>query len=361
MDAARRSVIRPLSRRARWTLLALATVLLVTLGPALVLAPSPPVGTPRFLANWAYDVRLIAAGPAKAGLSLIRGFRGGWRLLDEPAGRAVLPDGLDLAATIYAPERPTPGPGVLLLHGSTPQGRRLGLYRALAGHLCARGYVVLAPDQRGYGDSADPTRLDLATSFDYVGDARRALEYLGQMGGVDSSRLSVVGHSFGADVAISLGLADPRVRNIVAFAPTRGLLARAGPDDAPQTAYYVRREMRYMKLPRPIPSEVFVAYRLPLALDAHMAALSRPGHTPLLVIEGGGEPAPQRDHFAGLYHRIAAPKAHLVLPQADHYANVADLGPLTVFSQSTMTELTNAVDGFLSPSPGAGPFPCGAA
>jgi pimeloyl-ACP methyl ester carboxylesterase len=257
---------------------------------------------------------------------------------------------IDLVATLHVPDRRTPVPGILLLHGSTPVGRKLGLYRVLADELCARGYAVLVPDQRGYGESTDPPRLDRAAAFDYVGDARRALDYLAGVDGVDASRLHVIGHSFGADVALSVGLAEPRVLKIVAFAPARGLIERAGTANAPQTGYYVRREMRYMELPSSIAREVFFAYRLPLLLDAHLDALSRPGHKPLLLIEGDREPSEQRDCLARLYERIAEPKAHVTLHRADHYANVADLGPFTVYSRRTMNELMDAIDGFLSPS-----------
>jgi pimeloyl-ACP methyl ester carboxylesterase len=326
-------------------------VVLATAGPAVLLAPVTPDWTPEFLAHWTYDVRLFLARPAKSVLALVHGSPSDWQILHSRSGRSVRAIGpeVDLAATLYVPDRPAPVPGILLLHGSTPAGRELGLYRVLADELCARGYAVLAPDQRGYGESPDPPRPDRATAFDYVGDARRALDYLARVEGVDASRLHVVGHSFGADVALSVGLTEPRVLKIVAFAPTRGLIERAGTRNAPQTGYYVRREMRYMELPSPIAQEVFFAYRLPLILDAHLDALSRPGHRPLLLIEGDREPIQQRDYLARLYDRIAEPKAHLTLHLADHYANVADLGPLTIYSQRTMNELTNAIDDFLSP------------
>ena len=45
---------------------------------------------------------------------------------------------------------------VLLLHGNTPRGSDLAFYRVLGRRLADLGYLVVAPDFSGFGESADP-------------------------------------------------------------------------------------------------------------------------------------------------------------------------------------------------------------
>ena len=81
-------------------------------------------------------------------------------------------------------------PVVVLLHGAMCRGAS---WDWLARQLCAAGYRVLAPDQRGHGRSSKPPAL--RTSYDrdaYVGDLERFLDALGV------ERCALIGHSTGA-------------------------------------------------------------------------------------------------------------------------------------------------------------------
>ena len=255
--------------------------------------------------------------------------------------------GVTLVATLYGAEGPKERPGVLLLHGSTPVGRRLGLYRVLGAALARRGYTVLAPDQRGYGDSDDPPRRDDARAFDYVGDAKHLVSALASLASVDAERLHVVGHSFGGDVALAVGLVDPRLRRIVAVGPVRRFDERMGRPGAPLLAYQLRREMRYLSLSQPVPREVFLAYRFPMNLEGLLDRLVAPGHPPLLLIDGEREPAADRAWLAEVCARVAEPKRCLTLADADHYANVSSLGPFIVYDRRAVAQLADAIDTWL--------------
>jgi alpha-beta hydrolase superfamily lysophospholipase len=92
---------------------------------------------------------------------------------------------------------------VVLCHGGTPLGRRLALFTVAARKLAERGYVVLAVDLRGFGDSERPPRFETAADLDFVQDVTAAVDYLATLRRVDGSRIGVVGHSFGAGVAVA--------------------------------------------------------------------------------------------------------------------------------------------------------------
>lgn len=86
------------------------------------------------------------------------------------------------------------GAPVLLLHGITDSGRMWG---RVADGLAEQGFAVIAPDQRGHGESDVP---DYGYAYDhYAQDAIALLSYL------DKSPAIVMGHSFGGLISMWLG------------------------------------------------------------------------------------------------------------------------------------------------------------
>lgn len=66
--------------------------------------------------------------------------------------------------------------------------------------LAAAGYRVVAPDQRGYGQTDRPDDVRSYTQLHLVGDAIGLLDALGE------ERVVVVGHDWGAPVAWNTAL-----------------------------------------------------------------------------------------------------------------------------------------------------------
>ena len=135
-----------------------------------------------------------------------------------------------LRATRWPGRSDTTGPPILLLHGL---GADRHAWRLVAPDL--RPLPVLALDARGHGDSAPGRGYGLD---DVAADAVTALDALGL------SRALVVGHSWGAAVALTLAAGSPeRVLGVVAldggFTPRRTAEQRARlrtdltPPDAP--------------------------------------------------------------------------------------------------------------------------------
>lgn len=124
-------------------------------------------------------------------------------------------EGARLAGHLYVPSALAPGerrPAVLLCHGFAgfkelllpPYGRRLA----------AEGFVVLAFDYRGFGDSeGEAGRL---VPPDQVVDIRNALTYLQSRPEVDGARLALWGSSFGGANAVYAAAVDRRVKAVAA-------------------------------------------------------------------------------------------------------------------------------------------------
>ena len=137
---------------------------------------------------------------------------------------------LALAGTLTLPavSSGTRVPAVVLISGSGPQDRDAaapGLrgwrpFRQIADTLSRRGIAVLRLDDRGVGGS-DRGSPD-ATTMDLAGDIRAAVAYLRTRPEIDGSRIALVGHSEGAQIAPIVAADDPALRAIVMVAgPSR--------------------------------------------------------------------------------------------------------------------------------------------
>ena len=152
--------------------------------------------------------------------------------------------GMSVPAFLLVPhERVAPGPAVLAQHGHGPgKSEVAGLdddasREAVAEHhgdyghvLAERGYVVLAPDLRGFGERADWTPPDkylcdlnlvhaqaAGTSplAQNLWDLGRALDVLEQHPLVDPERIGMVGLSYGGTATLFLAAHDERIHAAV--------------------------------------------------------------------------------------------------------------------------------------------------
>ena len=127
---------------------------------------------------------------------------------------AFFSEGCKLVGDLYAPDDLRPDErraGIVLCHGYTgvkdlylPDNARV---------LVETGYVVLAFDYKGWGESEGPrTRL---APYSRVADVQAALTFLGTQEAVDETRLGIYGTSYGGATVVWTGAIDRRVRCIV--------------------------------------------------------------------------------------------------------------------------------------------------
>jgi len=105
--------------------------------------------------------------------------------------------------------------------------------------------------------------------------------------------------------------------------------------------------MCYLRLSQPVPPKVFLAYRFPMNLERLLDRLVTLGHPPLLLIDESREPAADRVWLAEVCARVAEPKRCLTLADAEHYANVSELGPFVVYDRRAAAQLADAIDPWL--------------
>lgn len=137
---------------------------------------------------------------------------------ENSAGRAKFAGTLTLPRTSGPPH-----PAMLLITGSGSQNRDEELFGhkpflLLADYLTRRGIAVLRVDDRGVGGSMG--EVADATTDDFVGDALAGVEFLRARAEIDSSRIGLLGHSEGANIAVEVAAKSDRVAFIVLLATT---------------------------------------------------------------------------------------------------------------------------------------------
>jgi fermentation-respiration switch protein FrsA (DUF1100 family) len=124
-------------------------------------------------------------------------------------------DGISLSAVLHIPDSHKPGqklPAFLVLHGF--MGSKDESHAEIQAKMLADwGYAALRFDFRGLGDSGGVRGFVLCE--DQVADTKNALTWLAQRPEIDPKRIAVIGHSFGAAVAIYAGATDERFAAVI--------------------------------------------------------------------------------------------------------------------------------------------------
>lgn len=112
--------------------------------------------------------------------------------------------GISLKGTFTKPFGSVNAPAVVLISGSGPSDRNQTIFGhkiflVIADYLTRNGFAVLRYDDRGAGESEGSFRN--ATVRDHAEDASFAINYLKSRYDVDSSRIGILGHSLGAEIA----------------------------------------------------------------------------------------------------------------------------------------------------------------
>jgi alpha-beta hydrolase superfamily lysophospholipase len=128
---------------------------------------------------------------------------------------SFLSDGLKLSAVLHVPEGRKPGqrlPAFVVLHGFV--GSKDESHAEIQARMVEEmGYAALRFDFRCCGES-EGERAQVRC-FDQVTDAKNALTFLASREEVDPGRIGVVGHSFGAAVAVYAAGIDERFACVI--------------------------------------------------------------------------------------------------------------------------------------------------
>jgi pimeloyl-ACP methyl ester carboxylesterase len=319
-------------------------------GSAAGIGRTPPGWLPDPARNLAFDLQLALSPEVKKISSVSKGLSNGIQVYIDNQGETIqfVSDGLTIRGSLYSPPEKGIYPAILIVHGSSPEGRKSGLYRVLGKELSERGYVVMTVDMRGFGESDAPKQIDTLQAFDFPADIKTAAAYLVSLDNTDPDRIYTIGHSAGADQVLWAGIEDERVKKIIVIGPSRRIAERYGDEQKPEFHYFQRRMTQYMSLSQTIPDPIFVGMAARADIEQHVGYFSSPAHKPLLLIDGGLEDHADLIFLQEFYNSISEPKRYLNLPGSDHYGNTANWGRIVLYDQIVISSLVEAIDQWLS-------------
>jgi len=122
-------------------------------------------------------------------------------------------DGVILAAKLYRPVGATvsdKAPAVINIHGYQNDKLSDDSYSI---ELSRRGFVVIAPDVIGHGDSAGTINVGgVLMDPNYTGGVQDFYQYVKNLPYVDSDNIGAMGHSMGAIITERLGAINPEIK-----------------------------------------------------------------------------------------------------------------------------------------------------
>ena len=172
---------------------------------------------PRIILAFAFFFLLLAGGPQAKPLD-----RGEAVSVTSPAG------GVRLNGTLRLPSGPGPFPAAVLLperatNADDPTAAGNQLMSSLADYLVSQGIAVLRLQERGHGGSGGSAAA--TTLAERSIDAIAALNFLRTRSQVDVTRLGLIGHGEGGNVAL-LAAAQPLAPTFVVALAAAGLPGR---------------------------------------------------------------------------------------------------------------------------------------
>lgn len=273
------------------------------------------------------------------------------KTIDVPPGEIVTipPAGendVKITADLRVPERTGKAPAILLLHGSSPWGRKNGFIQYLSYRLLKEGWIVLAPDERGFGETDDPKNVSDPAAWDIRSDVRKCIDFLFSNPKVDRGKVYVLGHSLGAGYALEAALYDSRVKALILVGPPRFL----GGSGKGTVTYWDRiRFSAERGLGKPVEEEVVAVHSRGMDIaEFGKGALKRPGHMPILLIDGENERAADKRFLGKVAADITPPLVYVTLPETGHYVGVYNLfGSRRVYYRPDLFEsFMKVFDGF---------------
>jgi pimeloyl-ACP methyl ester carboxylesterase len=254
-------------------------------------------------------------------------------VLKVPASR---PGDVDIAAAVYRPRSGGQAPTVIVLHGAYPWGRKEALIRLIGARLSELGWLVIAPDARGFGESGDPADVDDPESWRTANDLDRVIDFAIETGDVDPEQIFVLGHSMGANHAIEGGLGNPKVKAMVLIGPARYIAGEdVDPGDWERARFAADRGLDH-----PASSDLtkFV-YSLGNIRLWRETQLARPDHKPILLIDGELEGPAKLEYLRRIVDQLPGEVEYHTLPDTGHYCGARSFyGSETIYIRREMTE-----------------------
>jgi pimeloyl-ACP methyl ester carboxylesterase len=238
--------------------------------------------------------------------------------IPEPETFRVPQAGMGAVEIVAALYRPVGAPRgtVVIQHGSYSWGRKAALIRLLAARLSEDGWLVVAPDSRGFGDSGAPPDVEDPQAWRTASDLSRVIDHIESIAGIWSNDIFVLGHSMGANQTLEGGLADDRVKALILVGPGRY------PDREDllmplwERARFSADRRLGACISRGTALFFFSLGNIRLLAESELAT---PNHKPILLIDGEKEGAAKLAYMRDIVRKLKGPVEYHTLRATGHY------------------------------------------
>ena len=266
----------------------------------------------------------------------------------EPKEVTFFSDSLRIYGDIFT-KGSTNSPVIILLHGSSEEGRKAALIQMLGKKYSKAGYNVFAIDFRAYGESDDPKSLN-AENFNFANDIVFAVDYIIDNAGtynIDTSKIYLMGHSFGAGVALITLKYNSKIKKVILLGPPRRLEERFLSDEATEKEEFLERWKEDMKLPYELEYSTWTEVYQHLDINNYISDFNVQEHIPIFLIDGENEDKNDRDFLKKVSKEINQPIEYWTIPESDHYLNIKYLKNKLVYSGNTVKNFIERTDSWL--------------
>jgi len=222
-------------------------------------------------------------------------------------------DNISLVGQLYLPEGKGPYPVVCICHG-IPSGKPKDDgdcgYPELAQNIQHEGFAAFIFNFRGAGESGG--------NFDLAGWARdlvAAIDYLYDLPELDRARLSLLGFSGGAAVAIYVASIDERIACVAACACPAEFSFLSDVDEPQKVVEHFRSIGVIRDKSFPASAEEWLNdFKEIRPIDSVAGIAPRP----LLLVHGSGDETVDVSHARQLYEKAGEPKGLVIIDGAGH-------------------------------------------
>lgn len=225
-----------------------------------------------------------------------------------------------LKGSIYLPEQGGNRRAILLSHGFNRLGAGHYLYKEMSERFAMKGYSVMSFDYRGFGLSKALYEIKEAKDLDFATDAKKALHIL-MSRFPDFVERIIIGHSFGAGVALKVGVEDKNIDKIVCISPGRKAMSLYFDSKPIRGTIWIQEKIKKeMQLESPVPLELIPKIFVPITIDTFKDRII---DKPILFIDGGAEPKEDLLFLRNYVMELkASNKSYITIAGAQHYFGV---------------------------------------
>lgn len=257
-------------------------------------------------------------------------------------------DSLRIIGDFFNSSSKAPSPCILILHGTHVLGRKQPIILSVAKEFQKLGYSVLSIDFRGYNESQDPLYIKSIHDLDFAQDVISAIDFLHTMSSIDKNKIYILGHSFGAGVALSTIGREERVERYILFGAPRRVRERILNPSSPDRKMLLNKNIGNMKLGYEVDSTIALKSIETRDIEKYVNTISSPTHrNRYLLIDGETEDPKDLKFYKDIANQIGKNSEYFTIKCSDHYLNTGFFMQREAYDIEIVTDFVSKIHQWL--------------